>query len=311
MAQQTVADKGRKEIEAKAKLLQRLQIEYVPCGQIRKNEYNPNRQSDHEYGLLRRSMEEEGCNQPITVDRESMQIIDGFHRWSCLRDLASEQGLDPDLVEIPVVFLDGMDMAERMISTRRMNLARGTEDYDLTVKLMEDLMHLGALDKAQEALMMSDIEVQRMLEEAQASADLAAKEFGEAWEPGPPDAGTRNDGREDVSMTDDAAKAIRRRDEAIRDAKTEQDREAAREEADVIRIVALYAGRQGRVVKAVLGDKPADKLLQMCEEAYAQMSLDAPEVAVEPQEAQEAAEGAAQQPQEAVEMEPEAQEVPQ
>jgi ParB-like nuclease domain len=308
---QTVADKGRKEIEAKAKLLQRLQIEYVPCGQIHPNKYNPNRQSDHEYQLLRRSMEEEGCNQPITVDRESMQIIDGFHRWSCLRDLAADQGLDPELVEIPVVFLDGMDMADRMISTRRMNLARGTEDYDLTVALMHDLEQLGALDQAQEALMMSDIEVQRMLEEAQASADLAAKEFGEAWEPGPPDAGTRNDGREDVSMTDDAAKAIRRRDEAIQAAKTEQDREAAHQEADVIRIVALYAGRQGRVVKAVLGDHPADKLLQMCEEAYAQMSLEEPREAAESLEPQEAAEEAAQEPQEALEGEAEAQEVPQ
>jgi hypothetical protein len=245
-------------------------------------------------------MTEEGFTQPITVDRESMQIIDGFHRWSCARDIASEEGRDPEVEEIPVVFLDGMDTAERMISTRRMNLARGTEDYDLTVALMADLEQLGSLDKAQKALMMSDIEIQRMLEEAQASADLAAKEFGEAWEPGPPDAGTRNDGREDVSMTDDAAKAIRRRDQAIQDAKTEQDREIAHQEADVIRIVALYAGRQGRVVKRVLGDKPADKLLQMCEEAYAQMSLEDPE----PQETAEV-------PQEVLEGEAEAQEVPQ
>ena len=134
--------KGKAEVEKKNKVLEALNVQYVTHDQIVPNTYNPNRQSEDEFELLKRSMSEDGFTQPIVCvkheDQEGMfRIVDGEHRWRCSKEL----GYD----EIPVV-VTPMTYEQARIATLRHNRARGSEDIELTSEVLRDLEKLGALD---------------------------------------------------------------------------------------------------------------------------------------------------------------------
>lgn len=142
--------KGRKTIAKTAVALQRLAVEYVPHDSIHPNTYNPNRQSEHEFELLRRSM-------------------------------------------------------------------------------------------------------------------LAAGEFGQAWVPGANTEGDQAGAR--TGMTSAALEQMREQERKLAAAKTEQERQAVKRDLDVYRISLVFANEEAKVVRDVLGDKPADALLQLCKAA--------------------------------------------
>lgn len=171
--------------------LEHLEVEYVDIDSVRPNEYNPNRQSDSEFALLLRSIEEDGMTQPIIVIRATRMIVDGEHRWRACKQLGFKQ--------IPAVFVD-MTEEQRRVSTLRHNLARGSHDYALEASVIKDLERLGALDWAQEALQLSDVEVQRMLEDATSiDAFGGAEQFNESWDYSP--AGKSYEGGEDSTSS--------------------------------------------------------------------------------------------------------------
>lgn len=255
--------KGKKAIEKTAHALQVLKVEYVPLNSIQPNEYNPNRQSEHEFELLLRSMREDGFTQPILVQQSTRKIVDGEHRWRASEVLKNEglPGFDP----LPVVFVD-MSPEQMKIATLRHNRARGSEDIDLTAKVLQDLRQLGALEWAQDSLMLDDIEIQHLLEDTTAAQALAGDTFGEAWTPGdtslslPP-----TDSRVD-SMSPGALSEIRKQEEALRTAQSEQDRIKARQHMAVFRLNLVFAGEEGTMVRKSLGDKPAETILQWCKD---------------------------------------------
>ena len=173
-----IKKKGRKEVAKKNKVLESLDIQYINVNDIHPNEWNPNRQSEHDFELLLKSMREDGFTQPVVAiktDEGLIKIVDGEHRWRAAHTL----GFD----EIPVV-ITPMTEEQAKIATLRHNRARGSEDVDLTAELLRDLEKLGALDWAQDSLMMDDTEIQKMLEDIPAPEALAADEYTEAWEPG-------------------------------------------------------------------------------------------------------------------------------
>lgn len=132
-----IIDKGMAAVGKKASALERLVVEYVAVDSIKPNSYNPNRQTERDFELLLLSMKEDGFTQPIVCQRESREIVDGEHRWRAGRHLGLEM--------VPVVFVD-MTMEQMRISTLRHNRARGSEDIDLSTKVLQDLRELGALD---------------------------------------------------------------------------------------------------------------------------------------------------------------------
>ena len=173
-----IKKKGRKEVAKKNKVLESLDIQYINVNDIHPNEWNPNRQSEHDFELPLKSMREDGFTQPVVAiktDEGLIKIVDGEHRWRAAHTL----GFD----EIPVV-ITPMTEEQAKIATLRHNRARGSEDVDLTAELLRDLEKLGALDWAQDSLMMDDTEIQKMLEDIPAPEALAADEYTEAWEPG-------------------------------------------------------------------------------------------------------------------------------
>jgi len=260
--------KTKKAIERKATKLERLEIAYVKVDALRPNTYNPNRQNEHDFELLMRSMEEDGFTQPVVALRDG-EIVDGEHRWRAAKQL----GYD----EIPVVFTD-MTPAQMKIATLRHNRARGSEDVEQSAQVLRDLRELGALDWAQDSLMLDDVEMSRLLEDIGAPESLASEEFGEAWAP---ERGiTSSDGYEvgvEVAAHDDGAGSInasaattrakediREREKRIAAAKTEEERQMASREMKLFRLSLTFAGEEATVIKRVLGKRSAERLLELC-----------------------------------------------
>jgi len=258
--------KGKKEIEKKNVKLERLVIEYIDIEAIKPNEYNPNRQSEHDFNLLKMSMKEDGFTQPIIVQRASNTIVDGEHRWRAARELGWEQ--------IPIVYVD-MTPEQMRIATLRHNRARGEEDIELTAQVLRDLQQLGALDWAQDSLQMSDDEINRMLEDIDVPEALAGDEFGEAWVPGAKTTVEENEsteGQKDKAiegtitsaMTAEAIDARRKREKDIAAAKTEEEKEKIRQDNKIHRLNLVFSGDEAELVEEVLGRYPAEKLVKVC-----------------------------------------------
>lgn len=146
--------KNVKKPEKKINTLQKLIVEYVDIDSIHPNEYNPNRQSEHDFELLCRSIEEDGFTQPIVVNREKMEIVDGEHRWRALKFLGKTKA--------PVCLVD-MSIEQQMISTLRHNRARGSEDINMAADVLKELQLTGDMNDITDSLLLDPIDVQIML----------------------------------------------------------------------------------------------------------------------------------------------------
>jgi len=259
--------KGQAVIDKKNTALERLAIEYVPIATIHPNTYNPNRQTEHEFELLKRSIEEDGFTQPVIVARCDLEhvcngvIVDGEHRWRAVQALGHA---DIAIVKVP------MDLAQAKIATLRHNRARGTEDIEMATDVLRDLERLGALEWAADSLDLSDDELNRLLADIPAPEALAGDDFTEAWVPA---TGTDEGGRGEVTGTNiyadstdagaDAARANRAR---LAAAKTDQDRQEVLRSKDVFRLSLTFSGDEAAAVRAGLGSRPAVTILGWCRE---------------------------------------------
>jgi ParB-like chromosome segregation protein Spo0J len=282
----TIATKGKKAIEKKVRALERLTVEYLPASDITPNMYNPNVQDPHEFYLLVKSMLEDGFTQPIIVLREDKRIVDGEHRWTgaIVSEHIRRADIDPDAkgaeaaiidlrqdratllaampdLTIPVVLVD-MSPEQARIATLRHNRARGTEDVELTAALLRDLEKLGAIDWAQDSLLMDDAELQRMLEDIPVPTALGGEEFGEAWEPTAQ--GEKGNEHQAESYSLAAIEERRRAEREAATASSEEDRVRMLRERDNFRFGFVYVGDEARTVKTILGDQPAVFLLRVC-----------------------------------------------
>jgi ParB/RepB/Spo0J family partition protein len=261
--------RGKKEIEKKNVSLKELSIEYVSVDAIKPNNYNPNRQSEHDFELLMKSMEEDGFTQPIIVQKSTTMIVDGEHRWRAAIVLG--------YTEIPVVYVE-MTPEQMRIATLRHNRARGSEDMELSVQVLRDLQELGALDWAQDSLMLSDEEVNRLLDDIPVPEALANMEYSQSWEPSEISDqdnknldtishqvdGTTHGGEMITAASTKAVETIKERQALIEKAKTEEERVMARQQTKLYRVSLIFANEEAEVIEKVLGKEPALKLLDLC-----------------------------------------------
>ncbi|MBM2814417.1 MAG: ParB/RepB/Spo0J family partition protein [Ignavibacteria bacterium] len=264
-----IIKKGKKEIEKKNVSLQELAIEYVSIDSIKPNNYNPNRQSEHDFELLVKSMEEDGFTQPIIVQKTTKMIVDGEHRWRAATVLGYK--------EIPVVYVD-MTPEQMRIATLRHNRARGSEDMELSVQVLRDLQELGALDWAQDSLMLTDEEVNRLLEDIPVPEALANDDYSQSWEPSELSDednqitnttsrqvdGTTHGGEMITAASTKAVETIKERQALIQIAKNEEEREMARQQTKLYRVSLIFANEEAEIIEKVLGKEPALKLLELC-----------------------------------------------
>lgn len=248
--------------------LEQLVIEYVPVTEIQPNEYNPNRMSEKDFELLCRSMREDGFTQPIIVHRETKRIVDGEHRWRAGSALGMEQ--------VPVVFVD-MTPEQMRIATLRHNRARGSEDMQLSAEVLRDLEKLGALDWAADSLMLSDAEIEKLLEDVSAPDGLAGEQYSSAWAPqarldtegAAPSVNARDTDAGGIvvttAMSVQAVEAQRQHEQRLAQARTEEERELVKKDRIFYRINLMFSDAEAELVKKVLGDQPAQKLLAICQ----------------------------------------------
>ena len=154
-------------------------VRWVPAGQVRANDYNPNSVAPPEMKLLRLSIENDGFTQPIVVwqDEEGYEVVDGFHRHRVGKDLG--------MTHLPVVVLnhDRADRGDRMASTIRHNRARGKHGVSAMSDIVQELARRNWGDKkiAKELGMDAD-EVLRLKQISGLAEMFSDQEFSEAWE---------------------------------------------------------------------------------------------------------------------------------
>jgi ParB/RepB/Spo0J family partition protein len=277
------AKKGKASIAKQNERLEELTITYASVHDIQPNIYNPNRQSDHDFELLCKSMQEDGFTQPILVvkagegSRVPYTVVDGEHRWRAAQAIGMQQ--------VPLVVVP-MSEVQAKIATMRHNRARGSEDVELSAALMRDLRDLGALDWAADSLSLDDVELSRMLEDIPAPDALAGEEFSEAWEPGEStddERIVREVGQNRVEgMTAAAIENMQATQRRVEEARTAEERIAARRDSDIFRLALVFAGDEAMVVREVLGNRPAERVLAMCRavvanaDVMAQVETEAP-----------------------------------
>jgi ParB-like chromosome segregation protein Spo0J len=276
--------KGRKEVERKARELSRLDIEYVRCELIKPNPYNPNRQTEHDFELLLRSMEDDGFTVPVLcvhMTAEHMDdpifanyrigdivITDGEHRWRAAMKLGFQ--------EIPVVF-SPMTPVQMRMSTLRHNRARGSEDIELSTEMLRDLELLGYKDWALDGLGMTQEEFDRLIEDVPAPEALADPEHSEAWEPDKaggdiaPVEGRdsqHDSGQWTNASTGAAIQAARDREAALREAKTQEQKDMITKDmsAGFYRVSLLLYGEDAEAAKIVLKGAPAEAFAALIRE---------------------------------------------
>jgi ParB-like chromosome segregation protein Spo0J len=208
--------------------------------------------------MLKMSMLDDGFTQPILVHGKTHMIIDGEHRWRAACQLGYK--------EVPVVFVD-MTTEQMKISTLRHNRARGSEDIELTLDLLRDIRELGGLDKAVEGLLIDDTELQALLDGTPTPEIMAKENFSQAWVPqenADQPEHVASDRR--VSMSDASIDKIKEYEKYIDEAETEDDRELRRMNLSnqILKITATWSIKDAKNIRKALGDRPANRLVQLC-----------------------------------------------
>lgn len=164
---------GRKRTSKVDVELQALKVEMIDPSVLKPNPYNPNKQDEEEFALLRRSIQKDGFTMPVLANIQYV-IIDGEHRWRA--------AMAESLKSIPVVRID-VDEVRMKLSTIRHNKARGSHDANLEAMVIADLERLGGRQFLYEELMMKDADIDGVLNFLSAADSNAGEEFGSAWSP--------------------------------------------------------------------------------------------------------------------------------
>ena len=151
----------------------------VPVDKVQANNYNPNHVAKNNMELLEQSILDNGfCFAIVTIydeDIEKYVIIDGFHRYTILKDYLGCE-------EIPIVVLEH-DTKQRMASTVQFNRARGSHQVELMGDLVKSLFEQGADDEEiAKHLGMELEEVFRLKQITGIAAIFKNQTFSKSWE---------------------------------------------------------------------------------------------------------------------------------
>lgn len=162
-----------------------LNIQLVKVDEVEGNDYNPNKVAPPEMTLLNLSIKKDGFTMPVVVaDQDKIKtpfvVVDGFHR----RTVAKQ---NKDVYEslhgyLPVSKLN-KTIEERITSTVRHNMARGTHQVELSAKLVAMLKkHNWTNSRIGIELGMDADEVLRLKQITGLAELFKDKEFSNSWE---------------------------------------------------------------------------------------------------------------------------------
>jgi ParB-like chromosome segregation protein Spo0J len=154
-------------------------VKLVPMEQVVANNYNPNNVPKNNMLLLQESILSNGFCFPVVViwdhDQEKFVIVDGFHRYTILKDYLGAQ-------ELPVVILEH-DTSQRMAATVQFNRARGVHQVELMGELVRALVEQGLDDEEIARRLGMELEEVFRLKQITGIAELFKNQtYSRAWE---------------------------------------------------------------------------------------------------------------------------------
>ena len=163
-----------------------LNVQLVPAVKVIGNDYNPNKVAPPEMKLLKLSIRKDGLTMPVVVcdtpdDKEHpYTVVDGFHRTTVVQQDKEVNGSLNGYV--PVSRLN-KSIEDRITSTVRHNMARGTHQVELSAKLIVLLRkHNWTNARIGTELGMDADEVLRLKQITGLAEAFKDQEFSESWE---------------------------------------------------------------------------------------------------------------------------------
>lgn len=161
-----------------------LNVQLVKAEQIMGNDYNPNRVAPPEMKLLTLSMRKDGVTMPVVVaDQKSKKkpyvVVDGFHRTTVIQH---NKEINESLHGYVPVSKLNKNLDDRITSTVRHNMARGTHQVELSSKLVVMLRRRNWDDaRIGEELGMDADEVLRLKQITGLAEMFAEDDFSKSW----------------------------------------------------------------------------------------------------------------------------------
>lgn len=160
-------------------------VQWVPCDEVRANEYNPNSVAPPEMKLLELSIQEDGYTQPIvTYNRESVyEVVDGFHRNRVGKESKDVKKRIRGHLPVVVINQDRQELTDRMASTIRHNRARGKHSVDSMSDIVVELKKRNRSDEwIAKHLGMDPDEVLRLCQISGLTEMFSTSSFSKAWD---------------------------------------------------------------------------------------------------------------------------------
>ena len=162
-----------------------LNIQLVKVDDVQGNDYNPNKVAPPEMKLLELSIKKDGLTMPVVVcdtpeASKPYTVVDGFHRTTVARkNKAIRESLHGYL---PVSKLD-KGIEDRITSTVRHNMARGSHQVELSAKLVVLLKkHNWSNARIGKELGMDADEVLRLKQITGLAEAYKERDFSKSWE---------------------------------------------------------------------------------------------------------------------------------
>ncbi len=156
----------------------------VSVDKVHGNDYNPNKVPPPEMQLLRLSMAKDGQTMPVVVAPDKKkgvyEIVDGFHRRKVAKN--ADEVRESLAGHLFVVELN-KSLEDRITSTVRHNMARGSHKVELTARLVTLLKsQKWSNERIGKELGMDPDEVLRLKQVTGLAEAFKDREFSKAWE---------------------------------------------------------------------------------------------------------------------------------
>lgn len=158
-----------------------LNVQLVPVDQVKGNDYNPNKVAPPEMDLLALSIRKDGMTMPCVVadDGDQWIVVDGFHRR---QQVATKKDIRESLHGYLPVSKLNKKIEDRITSTVRHNIARGTHQVELSANLIALLKKHNWTDaRIGKEIGMDADEVLRLKQLTGLAELFANKEFSKSW----------------------------------------------------------------------------------------------------------------------------------
>ena len=162
-----------------------LNIQLVKVEEVEGNDYNPNKVAPPEMTLLNLSILKDGLTMPVVVadqdkKKQPYVVVDGFHRTTTVKK--NRKIYESLSGYLPVSKLN-KSIEERITSTVRHNMARGTHQVELSAKLVAMLKkHNWTNARIGMELGMDADEVLRLKQITGLAELFKDKQFSKSWE---------------------------------------------------------------------------------------------------------------------------------